>query len=112
MTTPTVTELVRHGNRVGARVELARYTVSSGERILYGQRVDGVVRITDRPAGGSGRAYLVERELEQEGIGSLAALKALVADYLAQARRHDEVPMATSAVRRYLGQAIGEGAVE
>ena len=29
---------------VGDRVELARYTVSAGERILYGQRVDGVVR--------------------------------------------------------------------
>jgi hypothetical protein len=44
MTTPTVTETRRHGGRVGERVELARYTVSAGERILYGQRVDGVVR--------------------------------------------------------------------
>jgi len=27
--------------RTGARTELARYTVADGERILYGQRVDG-----------------------------------------------------------------------
>ena len=44
MTTPKVTELVRNGNRVGERVELGRYRVPAGERILYGQRVDGVVR--------------------------------------------------------------------
>ena len=29
---------------VGKRTELARYTVAEGERIVYGQRVDGVVR--------------------------------------------------------------------
>jgi hypothetical protein len=44
MTTPTVTETVRTGNRVGERRELARYTAPSGERIIYGQRVDGIVR--------------------------------------------------------------------
>ena len=44
MTTPTVTELVRNGNRVGKRVELARYTIPAGERVLYGQRINGVVR--------------------------------------------------------------------
>jgi hypothetical protein len=110
MTTPTVTELVRNGNRihdpadVGERAELARYTVSTGERILYGQRIAGVVRITDCPASGRGRAYLVERELERETVGAYAALRALVADYLAQARRHDEVPMATSAVSRHLAE--------
>jgi len=32
-------------NTVGERVELGRYTVAvAGERILYGQRVNGVVR--------------------------------------------------------------------
>ena len=30
--------------RTGARTELARYTVASGERVLYGQRINGVVR--------------------------------------------------------------------
>ncbi len=44
MTTPTVTELVRNGNRVGQRVELARYTIPVGQRVLYGQRVNGIVR--------------------------------------------------------------------
>ena len=29
---------------VGERVELGRYRISSGERVLYGQRVNGVVR--------------------------------------------------------------------
>ena len=48
MTTPKVTELVRNGNRVGERVELGRYRVPAGERILYGQRVDGVVRFLPR----------------------------------------------------------------
>jgi hypothetical protein len=37
------------------------------------------VRVTDVPAHGRGRAYLVERGLEHDGH---AALKALVADYL------------------------------
>jgi hypothetical protein len=68
---------------VGERVELARYTVTAGQRILYGQRVAGVVRITDRPANNrGGRSYLVERELEQEGPGAYAALQSLIADYL------------------------------
>jgi len=93
MNTPT------HANR-GERVELARYTVSgAGERMLYGQRVNGVVRITDVPAHNGGRAYLVERELEQDGY---AALNALVADYLNQAELHDEIPIAISPLARYL----------
>jgi hypothetical protein len=60
MTTPTITEIRRTGNPVGERTELARYTIPSGERVLYGQRVNGVVRVIDVPAGGGGRAYLVE----------------------------------------------------
>ena len=65
----------------------------SGERILYGQRINGVVRVTDRPAAGHGRSYLIERGLEQDGY---SALKALIADYTSQAGRLDEVPMAMS----------------
>lgn len=34
---------------VGKRTELARYTVAEGDRIVYGQRIDGVVRF--RPGG-------------------------------------------------------------
>jgi hypothetical protein len=82
--------------RTGARVELARYTVSAGERALYGQRVDGVVRLTDVPIGPGGRAYLVERGLEEEGSNANAALQALIADYLRQAARLDAVPMSES----------------
>lgn len=97
MTTPTVTETVRNGNRVGKRVELGRYTITAGERILYGQRVGGVVRVTDVPAGGRGRAVLVERGLEEDGN---AALQALVADYLRQGELHDEIPMLVSLLAR------------
>jgi hypothetical protein len=87
---------------VGERTELARYELSSGERVLYGQRITGTVRVTDRPACGRGRSYLVERELEKDGYG---ALQALIADYIAQARELDEVPMASSAIRQQLQQA-------
>jgi hypothetical protein len=83
----------RRRGRTGARVELARYSVAAGDRVLYGQRVDGVVRVTDVPVCPGGRAYLVERELEQEGSHANAALHALIADYLRQARRLDVVPM-------------------
>jgi hypothetical protein len=93
MTTPTVTETVRNDNPVGKRTELARYTISRGERVLYGQRIHGTVRVTDNPASGRGRAVLVERQLEDDGY---AALLALVADYIAQAERHDEIPMLVS----------------
>jgi hypothetical protein len=96
MTTPKVTELVRNGNRVGERVELGRYRISSGERVIVGQRVNGVVRVSDVPAHGRGRAYLVERELEQDGHD---ALLSLVADYIRQAELHDAVPMTAPAER-------------
>ena len=39
----------RKAGRTGHRVELARYTTGDGgERVLYGQRVDGVVRFLPR----------------------------------------------------------------
>ena len=84
---------------VGALTELARYEVNGTERVVCGQRIAGCVRITDRPAIGGGRSYLVERELEQDGY---SALKALVADYIEQSRELDEVPMASSVVRAQL----------
>ena len=51
------------------------------------------VRVTDVPARGRSRAYLVERELEQDGYD---ALKALVSDYVRQAVLLADVPMAVS----------------
>jgi hypothetical protein len=84
---------------VGQQVELGRYNISAGERVLYGQRINGVVRVSDHPAAGDGRRYLVERELEFDGN---AALNALIADYLDQAEQLDEIPMATSILADYL----------
>jgi hypothetical protein len=56
----TVTEIRRNGNPVGERIELARYSVPIGQRVLYGQRVHGVVRFLQgedvvlvQPSGGS-----------------------------------------------------------
>jgi hypothetical protein len=40
-------ESVPRRSSVGERTELGRYTVSSGERVIYGQRINGMVRITD-----------------------------------------------------------------
>jgi len=96
MTTPTVTEIRRNGNPVGERIELARYSVPVGERVLYGQRVDGVVRLMDNPVERGGRAYLVELGLEEEGADANAALWALIEDYLQQARQFDAIPMEVS----------------
>lgn len=87
---------------VGERTELARYTAKGEQRVIYGQRIDGRVRVTDRPAAGSGRSYLIERGVERDGY---SALKALVADYLDQGRELDEVPMAMSPIRRDIESA-------
>src|SRR5205807_8551582 len=86
--------------RTGPRVELARYAVTAGDRALYGQRVDGVVRLTDVPLEAGGRAYLVERGLEEEGSIANAALHAFIANYLRQANVLDAVPMAEGHGRR------------
>jgi hypothetical protein len=98
----TVFHVEHRGGHTGQRVELARYTVASGDqRIVYGQRVDGVVRVTDVAAHGHGSAYLVERGLEQDGY---AALKALVADYLEQAELLAAVPMAVCPLESEAGE--------
>jgi hypothetical protein len=86
-------------HQVGALTELARYEVAGGERVLYGQRIDGCVKVTDRPANGAGRSYVVDRELERDGYG---ALKALVSDYLEQAKELDAIPMASSSLASQL----------
>jgi hypothetical protein len=91
VTTPTVTETRRAG-QTNERVALARYTVSTaGERVIFAQRVLGVVRLVDDPVSGQGRHYLIERELT-----TMAELEALVADYLRQAQALDAIPAAGS----------------
>ena len=94
MTTPTATVNQTSKNDVGERMELGRYRTAAGvERVLYGQRVAKVVRVTDVPVARPGRAYLVERGLEEDGY---AALLALVADYLEIANRLGVPPMSTT----------------
>src|SRR4051812_18333469 len=70
-------------------VELGRYTITGGERVVMGQRVLGVVRLVDVPAEGRGRRHLIER-----GLTSMAEVEAIVADYLDQAARWDAIPAA------------------
>ena len=81
--------VTRRAGQTNERVELARYTVSAGERVIHGRRVLGVVRLVDDPASGDGRHYVIERELT-----SMAELDALVADYLQQAATWDAIPAA------------------
>ncbi len=47
----------------GSAKVLATYECDEGTRQLVGQRVDGIVRITDRRTNAGGRAYLVEEGL-------------------------------------------------
>ena len=95
MTTRTATGgNQRTSDDVGERKELGRYRTDAGvERVLYGQRVGNVVRVTDVPVESPGRAYLVERGLEEDGY---AALLALVADYLETANQLGVPPMSTT----------------
>jgi hypothetical protein len=94
MTAAAATDTRIAAATVGEPRELARYTTATGtERVLRGQRVDGVVVVTDHALAGGERAYVVERGLEQEGHGANAALKALIADYLTQAERYNDCPM-------------------
>lgn len=82
-------------------LELARYTVRGRERVLNAVRRGGRMRIIDCPCAPEGRSYLVERDAVGERAGEL---RALVADYLEQARLLDDVPMAAGAVRQLLGE--------
>jgi hypothetical protein len=91
----------RSNTQVGQRVELGRYTIPAGERTINGQRVDGHVRVTDVPATGRSREYLIETGLEQDGN---AALRALVSDYIDQANLHGSIPMHVP-MERYLDHA-------
>jgi hypothetical protein len=88
VTTQAVIEPSRVG-QTNARVELARYRLGAGERVIYGQRVLGVVRLVDVPADGNGRRYIIER-----GLTVMAELDAIVADYLEQAAAWDVIPAA------------------
>jgi hypothetical protein len=88
--------------RTIGQVRLGSYQFTGGRRILCGQRINGIVRVTDRPAEGSGRSYLVRHVEEGEGEGEgdgFAALRALVSDYTREAGRLDEIPVAAALAR-------------
>jgi hypothetical protein len=68
---------------------LANYQAVRGGRRLVAQRVDGRVALSDVPATGDGRVYLVERH-----VGSVAELDAVVADYCQLATALGRPPMA------------------
>lgn len=87
--TTTITQPTMRTGATNEPVELGRYTIAGGERVVQGQRVLGVVRLVDIPADGDGRRYLIERELTV-----MAELKAILADYLDQAARWDAIPAA------------------
>jgi hypothetical protein len=70
----------------GTRRELAGYRLPGGEhRILYGQRIDGRVAISDVPARDEGRVFLVERHVESQ-----AALTGLVGAYIEESVQRGE----------------------
>ena len=87
--TSAISHSTAQAGQANEPVELARYAITAGERVIYGQRIRGVVRLVDVPAERRGRRYLIERELT-----SMDELEAIVADYLDQAARWDAIPAA------------------
>lgn len=84
-----------HKRAVGEAHALVLYETDEGRRVLIGQRVDGVVRLVDRPldptgrrVDPTGRPFLVEAR-----VSSRVELDAIVRDYAAQARRLGDCPM-------------------
>jgi hypothetical protein len=70
----------------GVQHELGRYELPNGERrVLFGQRVDGRVAISDVPDCDDGRVLLVERHVE-----SKAAMDGIVAAYIADSLERGE----------------------
>jgi len=70
----------------GERRELARYRLPDGsERVLYAQRINGRVAVSDVPAHDIGRVYLLERHIESQ-----AALHGLISAYLDDSRHRGE----------------------
>lgn len=88
LTPAPTTDQQPHTTTCGQRVELARYPSDTGERLLIGQRIDGIVHVFDEPAGGDGPSFTVET-----GLTANSELQALVADYLAKAKHLGYAPM-------------------
>ena len=91
LVTATISQPTARRGATNERVELGRYTIPDGERVVYGQRVLGIVRLVDVPATGDGRRYIIERDLTV-----MAEVEAIVEDYLDQAARWQLIPAAGS----------------
>lgn len=86
-----------------ARVELGRYEIPGGERVLVGQRIEGVVHVSDWPASGRGRRYPVE-----VGFESFAELAVLVSHYRRHAASLGCCPMSREAITQTFEIAAAE----
>jgi hypothetical protein len=78
---------------------LAAYEVGGERREVVGEREGGEPRLVDRPASGAGSRYLIEREIAGDG---LAAVEALVSDYVEQAAELGRIPMTASVLSQQL----------
>jgi hypothetical protein len=65
--------------QAGQRVELQRYRITSGERALIAQRIDGRVAVVDVPLDHEDRVYLVERHVTSQA--ELAGICAAYAEH-------------------------------
>jgi len=73
--------------------EIARYQVTSGERLVISRRGYGGAELVDAPATGEGPAYHVDRGWQDGGM-----MEAFLKDYLAQAECLDRCPMSPAAI--------------
>jgi hypothetical protein len=73
--------------------EVARYRITSGERLVIGRRGRGGAELLDAPASGEGAAYHVDRAW-QDG----ALMEAFIRDYVEQAECLDRCPMSGAAI--------------
>lgn len=73
--------------------EIARYRVTSGERLVIGRRGCGGTELVDVPANGRGSAYYIDRGWLDRNV-----MEAFLRDYLAQAEWLDRCPMSGTAI--------------
>ena len=71
---------------IGAEAtEIARYRLSTGERVVMGREELEGFEVSDCPASGEGAVYLIDR-----GFGCFEQVRTFVADYVRQAERLDQ----------------------
>lgn len=85
-------------------IEIGRYALPAGERLLVGHHVDGAFHVFDWPVAGQGRRYSVG-----SGFECKAELAALLVDYRRQAKRLGAPPASGEAIERALEIAANGG---